>query len=130
MALQTMPPHPSNTPPASQPPIKPRRQPVFDWLERMPWWLLVAILLGALMLWLFLTNADYQVIFRAVSQGVVTTIWVTLVSFAGALVVGRGNHSVVLHDDRADRHLVFGQGRFGLGQGHSHEIVVHVGSWG
>jgi len=92
MALQTMPPHPSSVPPASQPPIKPpntpRRQPVFDWLERMPWWLLVAILLGALMLWLFLADADYQVIFRAVSQGIGTTIWVTLVSFIGALIVG------------------------------------------
>lgn len=84
MALQTA----SPQPPIARPPAQPRRQPLFDWLNRMPWWLLAAILLGVLMLWAIWTNADYQVIFRAVSQGVLTTIWVTLVSFAGAMVLG------------------------------------------
>lgn len=88
MAFQGMNPHPSSMPPASQPPVRSRRQPVFQWLDRMPWWLLAAILLGVLMLWVIFNDADYQVIFRAVSQGIMTTIWVTLVSFIGSLVVG------------------------------------------
>lgn len=64
------------------------RRPFYDFLNRMPWWLLTAILLGLLMLWYIVTDVDYRIIFKAVSTGIVVTIWVTLVSFTGAILVG------------------------------------------
>lgn len=64
------------------------RRPFYDFLNRMPWWLLTAILLGLLMLWYIVTDVDYRIIFKAVSTGIAVTIWVTLVSFTGAIIVG------------------------------------------
>lgn len=90
MSLQPMPGTlPSGLPPA-QPPQRtvPRKQPFYAWLDRMPWWLLVAILLGVLFFWHAMTDADYRVILNAVAKGISTTIWVTAVSFIGALIVG------------------------------------------
>jgi len=66
----------------------PKRHAAYTFFDRMPWWLLTAVLLGVLMLWYVINDADYNVIFTAVSRGVTTTIWVTLVAFSGALVVG------------------------------------------
>ncbi len=66
----------------------PRRQPVYAFMARLPYWLLFAILLGVLLLWHILTDADYQVIFAAVAQGISTTIYVTLIAYTGALIVG------------------------------------------
>lgn len=74
MAVQTMP--------------APRRRPLLAALDRVPWWLLVAILLGVLLLWAIVADQSYNVIFTAVSQGIWTTIWVTLVSFVGAVALG------------------------------------------
>ena len=54
----------------------------------MPIWLLAIALLGLLALWALLTNADYATIFRAVSGGIVTTLWVTAVAFLGAFLLG------------------------------------------
>ncbi len=66
----------------------PRRHPFYEYLDRLPYWLLAAAFLGLLLLWHIATDADYQVIFKAVLRGLSTTIWVTLVSFSGALVLG------------------------------------------
>jgi polar amino acid transport system permease protein len=66
----------------------PRRQPLYAFLARLPYWLLFAILLGVLMLWHIVTDADYQVIFAAVAQGITTTIYVTIVAYTGAMIVG------------------------------------------
>lgn len=66
----------------------PRRHVAYEFFDRLPYWLLTAILLGALMLWTITTDADYRVIFAAVSTGISTTIWVTLVAFTGSIVVG------------------------------------------
>ena len=74
MAVETMPP--------------PRRHAAYTFFDRFPYWLLAAVLLGLLLLWYIINDADYTVIFKAVSRGVATTIWVTLVAFGGALVVG------------------------------------------
>jgi polar amino acid transport system permease protein len=82
MAVQTMPP-PSGGAPPSQP-----RHAAFGYFERLPYWLLVAILLGVFFLWLIANDQDYQVIFAAVSQGIWTTIWVTLISYTGAVTLG------------------------------------------
>jgi polar amino acid transport system permease protein len=57
-------------------------------LTRLPYWLLAAIALAFFFLWHVYNDAQYTVIFNAVLAGVVTTLWVTLVAYAGALIVG------------------------------------------
>jgi polar amino acid transport system permease protein len=53
-----------------------------------PLWLLAAVLGGILGFWLILSDADYAQIFRALSGGIVTTLWVTFVAFALACILG------------------------------------------
>ncbi|NMA96969.1 MAG: amino acid ABC transporter permease [Phyllobacteriaceae bacterium] len=55
---------------------------------RLPYWLLAILLLFVLCLWAIITNDTYASIFRTLSAGVVTTLWVTLLAFAAATVVG------------------------------------------
>ncbi|UJW84655.1 amino acid ABC transporter permease [Devosia sp. SL43] len=57
-------------------------------LSRVPWWLLAVALLFVLGFWGIATDAGYSQIFRAVSGGLVTTLWVTAVAFAAATVIG------------------------------------------
>jgi polar amino acid transport system permease protein len=64
-----------------------RRSPV-DFFARLPYWLLTAILLGIFFLWRITADADYRVIFDAVVKGVGVTLYVCLVAFAFALLVG------------------------------------------
>jgi polar amino acid transport system permease protein len=64
------------------------RHSLINWLARLPYWLLAALLLGLFFLWSMLNDANYRIILGAVVQGVGNTLWVTLVAFAGALVVG------------------------------------------
>lgn len=65
-----------------------RRRGPADFLARLPYWLLAAILLGLFFLWHMLNDADYRIILTAVVAGVGNTLWVTVVAFAGALLVG------------------------------------------
>lgn len=55
---------------------------------RTPLWLVAAVILGLVFLWVLLTNPDYEVIFKALLKGVGVTIRVTAISFALALVLG------------------------------------------
>jgi polar amino acid transport system permease protein len=70
----------------------------------VPWWLLATLLLGVLLLWSIVADADYRAIFLALSGGIVTTLWVTVVAFAlGCLlgllvVVGRTSRFRVLRE--------------------------------
>jgi len=57
-------------------------------LARLPYWLLAAILLGIIFLWIMLTNADYRVILNAVARGVGTTIYVTAIAYLLAIFIG------------------------------------------
>jgi polar amino acid transport system permease protein len=57
-------------------------------VARTPLWLVAAVILGLIFLWVMLTDPGYQVIFAAVIQGVGVTIRVTLISFALAIVLG------------------------------------------
>ncbi|MEO8756913.1 MAG: amino acid ABC transporter permease [Devosia sp.] len=59
-------------------------------LAEFPFWLLALALLGVLVLWVIVTNQGYAQIFRALTGGVATTIWVTLVAFALAIIIGLG----------------------------------------
>lgn len=57
-------------------------------VARTPLWLVAAIILGLIFLWIMLTDPDYEVILGAILQGVGVTIQVTLISFALAIVMG------------------------------------------
>jgi polar amino acid transport system permease protein len=64
------------------------RRHVTNVLARLPYWLLATILLGVLLLWTILTDANYNVIFNAVATGISQTVYVTLIAFAGAMFFG------------------------------------------
>jgi polar amino acid transport system permease protein len=62
--------------------------PVTDRLSRLPYWLLVAILLAIFFFWIIVSNPDYRIIFDAVRKGLWTTIYVSVVAYALAILVG------------------------------------------
>jgi len=62
--------------------------PATNWLARLPYWLLAAILLGVIFLWIMVTREGYKVILRAISQGVWVTVYVTLIAYALAMLFG------------------------------------------
>jgi polar amino acid transport system permease protein len=65
-----------------------RLLPVAGRLQRLPFWLLGVILVGVFILWSIASRSDYRVIFRATAKGLLNTLWVSLVSFLLAIVVG------------------------------------------
>ena len=56
--------------------------------REFPFWLLAAVLLGILFLWLIVNDGDYAVIFRALRRGVLTTLWVSIVAYVLACILG------------------------------------------
>lgn len=82
----------------------PSRHAAYTVLNRTPYWLLAAILLGILFAWHIQTDETYSVIFATVSKGVWVTIWVTVVSYTGAMVLGllvalaRGSRNRVVYE--------------------------------
>ena len=56
--------------------------------REFPFWLLAAVLLGLLLCWLFVVNGDYRTIFTALTRGVFTTAWVSVVAYLAAAVLG------------------------------------------
>jgi polar amino acid transport system permease protein len=56
--------------------------------REFPFWLLAALLLALLFGWLFVANGDYHIIFRALSRGIATTIWVSVVAYLAAAMLG------------------------------------------
>ncbi|MBN1680682.1 MAG: amino acid ABC transporter permease [Anaerolineae bacterium] len=76
-----------DTPTTSRPNPQ-KKNPLIRFLARAPWWLLVMILL---IIWFALRVSDthpYPIVFKAVKQGVWTTIWVSLVAYSMALTLG------------------------------------------
>lgn len=59
-----------------------------SFLSRIPYWLLSIILLGILLLWGVITDGDYRGIFVAISDGLWTTLYVTVIAFALSLLLG------------------------------------------
>lgn len=57
-------------------------------LRGVPYWLVAAIILAVIFLYVMLTDADYRVILLAVAQGVRVTITVTLIAFTLSLILG------------------------------------------
>jgi len=71
--------------------LRPGAPRLFPGLERManwPWWLVVAILLGLLLVLQITTNQQMSVVFRAVAAGLGITIRVTVAAYALAIVIG------------------------------------------
>jgi polar amino acid transport system permease protein len=56
--------------------------------REIPYWLLAAILLALIFGWLIVNDGDYAIIFNALRQGVLVTLWVSIVAFALAIVLG------------------------------------------
>ncbi|MGQ9815322.1 MAG: amino acid ABC transporter permease [Candidatus Roseilinea sp.] len=57
-------------------------------LSQLPWWLLLLVLAGVTLLYQFLTNELYTVILEKLTRGIMTTIFVTMVAFSSAIVIG------------------------------------------
>ena len=56
--------------------------------SRLPYWLLIVLLLGVLAVWSVVREEDYRIIFRAVSRGIVTTLYVSVIAYVAAAAVG------------------------------------------
>ena len=57
-------------------------------LSRLPWWLLLILLAGVFLLYKFTTDELYSFIFGKLKQGILVTIFVTMVAYAAAIVIG------------------------------------------
>lgn len=75
----TLPADPAARPEAAAPPAQGRR---------IPYWLLAIILLGVLIGWAIVADSDYAQIWRTLSRGISTTLFVTLVAFVLATALG------------------------------------------
>ncbi len=69
-------------------PQETRPAPIARWLDRIPLWLLAAVLIGLVFLRVIVNDADYRIIFKAVSKGVTITIYVSVIAYAGAVLFG------------------------------------------
>lgn len=66
-------------------PHRSRRPSLFD---RIPPWLLALLLVLVIGFWAILSDTTYTAIFRTLSGGVVTTLWVSLLAFGAATLLG------------------------------------------
>lgn len=57
-------------------------------LSQLPYWLLITILIGVVFLWYATTNSDYRIILRAVSKGILTTLYVSCIAYAFSTILG------------------------------------------
>jgi len=62
--------------------------PLADRLSKLPYWLLAAIALAAILLWTIFRNEDTRVIFDAVRGGVWTTVYVSAIAYLAAILLG------------------------------------------
>jgi polar amino acid transport system permease protein len=65
-----------------------RLLPILDRMSSWPWYLLILLVLGLMILLSILTNARMAVIFRAVAEGAKITIGVSVFSYGLALIIG------------------------------------------
>lgn len=56
--------------------------------REIPFWLLAIVLVGLFVGWLIVNDGQYAVIFAALRQGVFVTLWVSVVAFALAAILG------------------------------------------
>ncbi len=74
--------------PATDAPPRSRLWSGLDRMSEWPWWLLVAILIGLVLVFQVTTDQQMSVIFRAVAAGLGVTIRTTLAAYALAVVIG------------------------------------------
>ncbi|MCD7058763.1 amino acid ABC transporter permease [Pelagibacterium xiamenense] len=67
---------------------KPRANPHRKRRDIIPYWLLAIILLGVILGWAIVADSDYRQIWRTLSGGVITTLYVTFIAFALACLLG------------------------------------------
>jgi polar amino acid transport system permease protein len=65
-----------------------RLVPFSNRLSHLPWWALIAALLGVIFAWGMATDEKYQTVFGAIAKGIALTIVVTLISYSLAVVMG------------------------------------------
>ncbi|MHA1546929.1 MAG: amino acid ABC transporter permease, partial [Alphaproteobacteria bacterium] len=56
--------------------------------SRIPYWLLATIFLSIVFLWIIVADDGYSTIFSALSAGIGVTLYVTLVAFSAAIILG------------------------------------------
>ena len=59
-----------------------------DRVARWPWWLIIMVLLGMIILYNILTSELYATIFYRVTQGIVTSVRVAVISYVAAIAIG------------------------------------------
>ncbi len=59
-----------------------------DRLAGAPWWLILILLAGVILAFLFSTGATYQAVFGRIVAGLVLTVYITLVAYLAALIIG------------------------------------------
>jgi len=57
-------------------------------LRQIPYWLVMTVFLGLLLLWSILTSQSYNVIFQAIAAGMWVTLYVSLIAFALSMLLG------------------------------------------
>lgn len=66
----------------------PGRHAAYAFFDRIPYWLLASFLIGVILVWRIVTNDSYATIFAALAKGVWVSVYVTIVAYGGALLVG------------------------------------------
>lgn len=61
---------------------------IIERLAHLPWWLLLILLAGVILFYNITTDELYSVIFGRLAQGIGTTLFVAIVSYVAALVIG------------------------------------------
>ena len=61
---------------------------IVERLSHLPWWLLIILLAGVILFYAITTNELYSVIFGRLVQGVGVTLFVALVAYTVAIVIG------------------------------------------
>ena len=79
--------------------------PLADRLSRLPYWLLAAILLAAIFVWTIINEGDYRVIFGAVRKGLWTTIYVSLIAYVLATLLGLGLSMLRVYQSRLTQEI-------------------------
>ena len=67
---------------------KPHLLPISERIFRLPFWLLFAILLAIVFLWIVANNGDYRIVFAATVRGVTTTVYVSVIAYTLASLLG------------------------------------------
>jgi len=79
--------------------------PLADRLSRLPYWLLAAILLAAIFVWTIVNEGDYRVIFDAVRKGLWTTVYVSLIAYVLATLLGLGLSMLRVYQSRLTQEI-------------------------